>query len=186
LSLVFPRPYGTWKFDSARKLALEVKKHGVRLNELALHFRLYNCFIKSGASENQVESFIANVGTAKVPPEKIIELVNELFNISKAESILQLSAKEHRFSAGKIVAKLRNIKRLENKENRLKKSCEILSMKEARYKDIIRFAEDIAALGIGIDELIAHKVGIKEASKLYNLPFVSTTIRLIEDIKKIQ
>ena len=66
MSLVFPRPYGTWKFDSARKLALEVKKHGVRLNELALHFRLYNCFIKSGASENQVESFIANVGTAKV------------------------------------------------------------------------------------------------------------------------
>jgi hypothetical protein len=48
---------------------------------------LYNSFIKSGASENQADSFIANVGTAEVPPEKIIELVNQLYRISKAESI---------------------------------------------------------------------------------------------------
>lgn len=75
------------EFDSARELVLELKKHRVRLNDLALHFRLYNCFIKSGASENQVDSFIANIGTVEVPPEKIIELVNELFNISKSESI---------------------------------------------------------------------------------------------------
>jgi len=75
------------EFDSARQLALEVRKHGLTLSRLASHFRLYNCFIKSGASESQVDSFIANVGTAEVPPEKIIELVNQLYHISNAESI---------------------------------------------------------------------------------------------------
>jgi hypothetical protein len=39
-------------------------------------------------------------------------------------------------------------------------------------------------LGIGIDELLALKVGIKQASKIYNLPFVIAALRLIEDIKK--
>ena len=38
-------------------------------------------------------------------------------------------------------------------------------------------------MGIGIDELLALKVGIKQAAKMYNLPFASATMRLIEDIK---
>jgi hypothetical protein len=238
------------EFDSARELALELKKHKIRLNDLASHFRLYNCFIKSGASENQVDSFIANVGTAEVPPEKIIDLVNELFTISEGESIpldqlpgyigkrlqekqtideeirqadamlqsknvsieainehiqlneelskhglstkhihkllnLLLNAKEYRYSPGKIIAKLRNIKRLENKENRLKNSVEMLSKKEAKYKDIIPFTEEIAALGIGINELLVLEIGIKEAAKYYNLPFVSAAMRLIDDIKSL-
>jgi hypothetical protein len=42
---------------------------------------------------------------------------------------LLVAAKEYRYSPGKIVSKLRSIKRLENKENRLKNSCEILSKK---------------------------------------------------------
>jgi hypothetical protein len=42
----------------------------------------------------------------------------------------------------------------------------------------------IAALQIGIDQLIALKVGIKQAAKMYNLPFVSATMCLMEDIKK--
>jgi hypothetical protein len=39
-------------------------------------------------------------------------------------------------------------------------------------------------LGIGIDQLLALKVGIKLAAKMYNLPFISATLRLIDDIKK--
>ena len=44
--------------------------------------------------------------------------------------------------------------------------------------------EDIAALGIGIDELLAFKVRINQAAKMYHLPFVAATLHLIEDIKK--
>src|SRR5947199_7195902 len=48
-------------FDSIRQLAVEARQHGLNLSELALHFRLYNYFIKSGASENTIESFITKV-----------------------------------------------------------------------------------------------------------------------------
>ena len=43
--------------------------------------------------------------------------------------------------------------------------------------------EDIAALGIGIHDLIAVKAGINQAVKLYILPAWAATLRIIEDIK---
>ncbi len=96
---------------------------------------------------------------------------------------LLLAAKEYRYNPGKIVAKLRSIKRLENKENKLKSSCEALSKKEAKYKHIIPFTEEIVAFGLGIQELIGLDVGIKEAAKAYNMSFFNSTMKLIEDVK---
>ena len=77
-----------------------------------------------------------------------------------------------------------NIQELEWKEKELKNKCKKLSKRISKYKDVVPLTEDIAALGIGIDELLVLKVGIKEAAKHYNLPFVSATLRLIYDIKK--
>jgi hypothetical protein len=73
--------------DSARELAIDAKRQGLNLSELASHFRLYNYFIKSGAAEDQIETFIAKVHSTDIPPERIIELVNQLHDISKSESI---------------------------------------------------------------------------------------------------
>jgi hypothetical protein len=72
-----------------------------------------------------------------------------------------------------------------NKENKLKNNCEIFSKKEAKYKHIIPFTEEIVALGIGLNELLALKIGIDQAAKHYNSPFVSAALRLIDDIKHI-
>jgi vacuolar-type H+-ATPase subunit I/STV1 len=192
-------------FDSIRQLAVEARQHGLNLSDLASHFRLYNYFIKSGASENTIESFITKVSTTDVSPEQTIELVYQLYEISRGETIplhqvpgyigeklqekqkideqikeadatlqsknvsieainehihlkqelkkyrlstkdihrlvnLLLAAKEYRYSPGKIVAKLRNIKRLENKENKLKNSCDVLSKQADKYKQIIPLA----------------------------------------------
>ena len=74
-------------FNPVRQLAVDVRQHGLNLSELASHFRLYNYFIKSGASEDEIESFIANVTTADASPEKVIALVNQLYNVSKEEVI---------------------------------------------------------------------------------------------------
>ena len=82
-----------------------------------------------------------------------------------------VAAKNYRYSPGKIVAKLRSIKRLENKENKLKTSCEAFSKQEGNYKEIIPYTEQILALHIGIPKLIALEVAIKEAAKMYNLSF---------------
>ena len=80
------------EYESVRELAIYSKKQGIALSDLALHFRLYNIIKKSGADENQIESFISNctisgVGVEALSPEKIIDLVNQLFNISKSKSI---------------------------------------------------------------------------------------------------
>jgi len=45
-------------FNSIRQLAVEAIQHGLNLSELASHFRLYNYFLKSGAAEEKIESFI--------------------------------------------------------------------------------------------------------------------------------
>ena len=74
-------------FDSIRQLAIEARQHGLNLSELALHFRLYNYFIKSGASENAIESFIIKVSNGDVSPEQTIELVYQLYEISRGETI---------------------------------------------------------------------------------------------------
>jgi hypothetical protein len=235
-------------FDSIRQLAVEARQQGWNFTDLASHARLYNYFIKSGASENKIESFITKVSSNDIPPEMVIELVYQLHEMSKSESIpldqvssyikqklqqkqkideqikeadailqskdvsieainehihlkqelkkyrlstkdirrllnLLEAAKEYRYSPGKIIAKLRNIKRLENKEVKLKTSCKALSKKEARYKDVIPFTEEIVAFGIGIQELIGLEIGIKEAAKAYNMSFCNSTLRLIDDIK---
>jgi hypothetical protein len=80
------------EYESVRELAVQSKKQGISLSDLASHFRLYNIIKKSGANEDQIESFIINctisgAGVEVLPPEEIIDLVNQLFNISKSESI---------------------------------------------------------------------------------------------------
>lgn len=60
------------------------------------------------------------------------------------------------------------------------------TMQAAKCKDVLSLTEEISALQIGIDEIIALKVGIKEAAKMYDLPFFSSTMRLIDDIKKFK
>ena len=74
-------------FDSIRQLAAEARQHGWNFADLASHARLYNYFIKSGAAENKIESFITKVSSNDISPERVIELVNQLYDVSKKESI---------------------------------------------------------------------------------------------------
>src|SRR4051794_12253109 len=74
-------------FDSIRQLAVEARQHGLNLSDLASHFRLYNYFITSGASENTIESFITKVSSGDISPEQAIELVYQLYEISRGETI---------------------------------------------------------------------------------------------------
>jgi hypothetical protein len=76
-------------YESIRESAVFSKKEGQNFSELTSRFRLYNYIIKLGANEDGIESFIANCmnGANSLPPEKIIELTNQLFEITKSESI---------------------------------------------------------------------------------------------------
>ena len=48
------------EYESVRELAVQSKKQGIALSDLAPHFRLYSIIKKSGANEDQIESFISN------------------------------------------------------------------------------------------------------------------------------
>jgi hypothetical protein len=74
-------------FVSFRELMIEAKKEGLTPSDLASHVRLYNYLLSSGAAGKKIESFIDNVNTSNLPPEKVVALVNQLYEISKSESI---------------------------------------------------------------------------------------------------
>jgi hypothetical protein len=77
------------EYESVRELAVFSKKEGLNLIALASCFRLFNFIKKLGANEDQIESLIANCinGTNSLPPEKIIDMTDQLFDIAKSESI---------------------------------------------------------------------------------------------------
>jgi hypothetical protein len=93
------------------------------------------------------------------------------------------AAKEYRYSPGKIVAKLRSIKGLENKENKLKTSCDVLSKQADKYKGIIPLAQLIWDLHIGKNELISFKIAINEAAETYRLTPSAAALHVINVIK---
>jgi hypothetical protein len=49
---------------------------------------LYNFFRSSGANENEIESFITNINSGYIPPGKAIDLINQIYDISRNESVL--------------------------------------------------------------------------------------------------
>jgi len=234
--------------DSFRELTLEAKKRGMTPSDLASFFRLYNFFRGSRAKENEIESFITHINSGYIPPDKAIELVNQIYEITKSESvspdqlpnyikqkleqkkqideetqeadaILQsknvaiesineyiklnkelekhelstdnihkllsvlINAKRYGFDGKEIADKLYDFKFLEWKEKELKDKHKKLSKRMSKYTNVIPFTEEIASFGIGINELLALEIGIKEAAKYYNLPYVSAAMRLIDDIK---
>ena len=69
-------------------------------------------------------------------------------DIDKLSNVL-INAKENEFDPKKMVAKLRNIKRIEKKEKGLRNNCEILSKQLTKYKEIIPLANIIWDLHIG-------------------------------------
>ena len=74
-------------FSSFRDLMLEAEKRGMTPRDLASHFRLFNYLVKSGANENEIESFITNVNSGYIPLGKAIELINQIYEISKSQSV---------------------------------------------------------------------------------------------------
>ena len=75
------------EFDSASELSLAAKKQGLNLSDLTSNFRLYNFIKSSGAAEDKIESFIDNINSSNLHPEKAVEYVNQLFAVSREQSI---------------------------------------------------------------------------------------------------
>ena len=77
----------SFNLDSFRELTLEAKKRGMTPADLASFIRLYNFFQASGAKEIEIESFISNINSGYIPPDKAIELINQIHEITKSQSV---------------------------------------------------------------------------------------------------
>jgi hypothetical protein len=236
------------EFEAARELALQARKQGLNLPDLASNFRLRNFIKSSGAAEDKIESFIDNINSSNLPPEKVVEYVNQLFDVSREQSIpphqvssyiqqkirekqkieeeikqandvlqsknvnietinehmklneklneynlsfqdidklfnVLVNAKENEFDAKKIVEKLKKIKRLQNKEDKLRRHCEVLSEQVKKCNNVLPLAQKIRAMNIDISELLAFDTAINEIARQYGLPPSVAAFRLIRDIK---
>jgi hypothetical protein len=155
--------YVKQKLEEKQKIDEEIKEANTLLQNKNLSIEAINEPIKLNEEFNK-----HGLSTHDVP-----RLLNLLEN-----------AKSYGFDGKEIASKLYNIQELEWKEKQLKNKCKKLSKRISKYKDVVPLTEEIAALQIGIDELIALKAGINQAAKLYNLTFFSATMHLIDDIKK--
>src|SRR5919202_4134795 len=94
-----------------------------------------------------------------------------------------VNAKENGFDGKKIVGKLRKIKRLQNKEDKLKHHCEILSEQVKKCNNVLPLAQKIRAMNIDIQQLLVFDATVKQLAKQYNLPPSVAAFRLFNDIK---
>ena len=76
-----------------------------------------------------------------------------------------------------------DIIQLEKKQERLKNSCEMLSKKESKYKEIIPLALLIWHLHIAKNELISFKIAVNEAAELYGLPSSTAAVYVLNILK---
>jgi hypothetical protein len=236
------------EFDSSRELALAAKKQGLNLADLASNFRLHHFIKTSGAAEDKLESFIANVSSGDVSHENIIQCVNQLFNISNRESIpldqvssyirekleqkqrvdeqikeayavlqnknvsieaindhmklneklneynlsfldveklvnVLVNAKDNGFYGKKIAGKLKKIQRLQNKEEKLKHHCEVLSEQVKKCNNVLPLAQKIRTMNIDIKELLVFDATVNQLAKQYNLPRSVAALHLFNDIQ---
>src|SRR5438270_12243637 len=103
---------------SIRQLTVQIRKQGMNLSECANIARLVNRIKRSGGNTRDIEKLLTRIHSRCIsiglPSEKISQLLMQLFNISKSESIPLESVPEY------ITQKIHNLKQeLEAKRSRL-------------------------------------------------------------------
>ena len=114
--------------------------------------------------------------------EKLNEYNLSFQDIDKLLNLL-VNAKENGFDGKKIVAKLRKIKRLQSKEERLKHHCQVLSEQVKKCNNVLPLAQKIVALNIDIKQLLVFDNTVNQLAKQYNLPSSVAAFRLFRDIR---
>jgi hypothetical protein len=94
-----------------------------------------------------------------------------------------VNAKENDFDPKKMVAKLKKIQRLQNKEEKLKNHCEVLSEQVKKCNNVLPLAQKIVALNIDIEQLLVFDNIVNQLAKQYSLPPYIAALRLFSEIR---
>ena len=139
--------------DSLRELMVEAKKRSMTPSELASHFKLFNYLSKSGAAEKEIETFVTNVNSGYIPLCKAIELVNQIYEISRNESVSPDQLPNY------IKQKLEEKQRV---DEQIKEADAVLQTKNVKIKTINEYTK----LSQKLDK---HGLSIQDVSKLVKL-----------------
>ena len=96
--------------------------------------------------------------------EKLNEYNLSFQDLNKLLNVLT-NAKENGFDGKKIVAKLRNIQRLEKRKDRLKNDCILLSKQLEEGMKVLPLAQKIVALNIDIKQLLVFDSTVNQLSE---------------------
>jgi len=162
--------------DSFRELTLEAKKRGITPADLASFFRVYNFCRNSGSKENEIESFITNINSGYIPPGKAIELINQIYEISKSESVPPDLLPNY------IKEKYEEKKNIDDEIHQANDVLESKNVAIESINDYIKLNEELEKHGLSTDNI--HKLltvlinakrygfdGKEIADKLYDLNF---------------
>jgi len=177
------------ELHSFRELTVEAKKRAMTSSDLASFFRLYNFFRSSGANENEVESFIININSGYIPLDRAIELINQIYEITKSELIPpdQLSTY--------IKQKLEEKQRIEQEIHQANDVLESKNVAIESINDYIKLNGELEEHGLSTDNI--HKLlsvlinakrygfdGKEIAEKLYNFKFLEWKEKEFKDKRK--
>jgi hypothetical protein len=134
--------------DSFRELILEARKRGMTVADLASFFRIYNFFQRSGAKENEIESFITNINSGYIPPGKAIEIINQKHEITKSQPVPPDQLPDY------LKQKLEEKQKIDEE---IKQSDEILQNKNVKVKainDYIKLSQKLDKHGLSTQDVI--------------------------------
>jgi hypothetical protein len=127
-----------------------------------------------------------NVNIETINEYKLNEKMNEhnlsFQDIDKLLNVLS-NAKEIGFDYKKIGGKLKRIQGLQNKEDKLKHHCEILSRQVKECNNVLPLAQKIGAMNIDIKELLVFDSTVNQLAKQYSLPPYVAASRLPNEIR---
>ena len=140
------------EFESIREFAVESRKQGLTISDLGSSLRLYNYIKKLGANQDQIESLIANLANFR-KPEKVIDIANQMAQLSRSESIP-----------------------LEDLENHVKQKGEEMQRleQEIKHKRVILESTNVDVQTINEykqlkDELSKHRLSTEDPTRLLSI-----------------
>ncbi len=142
----FKKGVDALKYESVRELSISCKKQGINLGALASSIRLNNYIQKLGVNQEQIESFIAIV--ANFPePEKLIDVTNQIAQISMSESIRLDMLADH------IKRQQEEKQRLEEKIKQRRTILESTNIDIQTLNEYKKLKEGLSVHGLSIEDL---------------------------------
>jgi hypothetical protein len=148
----FSKDLDSSEYGAIRDLAVRLKKEDMTFADLASMYRRHNYIEKLGANDEEVEYLISNLldKTKSIPIEETASMVNQLYELSKSESIPPTEVPEH------ISQKIKEKQKLEEE---IQKSRAILDQENIDIQTINEYKKSKEQLKkYGLSTEAAHKL----------------------------